>query len=466
MKKLIALLLAILMVFSLAACGAKEEPKADEQQEAAVNQEAAANQEAAEEQEPVDVVMWYLSGETDPESITNLPETVKKYYPWVNLIMEPLPGDSGPEKISIAYATNTCPDILLDGYSRISPAVNAGLTVDLTDVYEANKGVFYGAPTEGVRDGKNWYLPLYTGAAYCMVVNMDLARELGVEDLLPKDWITWSYDEFLDLCRAAKAANPNIYPMTLYAADQSSDAWDYAWILGNGAKILNDDHTATAVNEPGNREKIIEVLEVYQTLVKEGLVPDGVASMSDSAPTELFRSGQALLWSGAAYSYVGENYLMMQKGELPEFELNAVSMPTADGKEPPMSSSWGTTGFAVFNDNGNAEAAKLVVDAILKDQQTREGIVNEYGTLSVNNDVTVDYQNDEINAIMERGKGYTAQYATSEFGILEPFWSDFRGTFYVLKQDLFVGNITPEEFVEKWAANGDAAIENYLSSVN
>lgn len=475
MKKVIALLLALVMVVGMAACGGQSEGDTIPQQLAANDSGSAGGDAAApekkddgsadtgEDKEPVTLSFWYFA-ETGVDPIWEaFAEQVHETYPWITLELEVLPGDTGPEKFTVACATGTTPDIYCDGYSRIAPAITAGLTVDLTDVVEANQDLFFGEQTEGVVDGRNYYVATHSGAPYCLLINMDLAEDLGVADMIPEDRETWTYEQFLDTCRAAKAADPSVYPVALYGGSRSGDAWDYSWFLGNGAEILNEDHTATVINEGANKEKIVEVLKLYQTLIDEGLVPDGVASMIDEDVDSLYFSGR-LLFEPTAYNYLSWTNTLQEEGTAVQFRQDAVCLPTPDGREPPMTTSWGSYGYCVFGNDGHEEDAKLVIDLLLKDTATRTKLIQVSGKLPIMSDVEVSYETPEITAIMERAVAYGAQYANSTFGILEPFWSDFRETFYVQKQDLFVGNITPEQFVKNWAAAGDAVISDYLAA--
>ena len=132
--------------------------------------------------------------------------------------------------------------------------------------------------------------------------------------------------------------------------------------------------------------------------------------------------------------------------------------------ETRLSASWGSSGLAAFNSNGKGEYAKLVIDATLKDQEFRAAMIAEGGWLSVHNDIAIDYGDEAMNEIMAYGISYGAVYADSTFGILQPYWTDCRGVFYPLKQDLFTGNITPEEFVDKWHESVQGIIDAYYAA--
>ena len=173
MKKLIALLLALAMVLSLGACGAKEAPEteaptAPKEETPAPAETPAEPAPAEEENAPVTLSLWiYDDGDVVTDLYEEFAASVNEAYPWITIETEVLPYDSGPEKFVVACATNTTPDLYFDGYSRIAPAVKAGLTVDVTDVIQ-NNNVFISQQKDGIMaDGKYGYVSTATGAAYC-----------------------------------------------------------------------------------------------------------------------------------------------------------------------------------------------------------------------------------------------------------------------------------------------------------
>lgn len=453
MKKLISLLLVLVMVLSLAACGQTETPPAEDE---ATNAPQAEATEAAEK-EPVVLTLWALEVEGLSKVYQDWSDAVNAQYPWITIEYEPLTSDVLAEKFSVACATGTTPDLYLDGYSRIAPAVNAGLTVDLTEVVEANKDRFYGEQKDGVVDGKNYYIAYADGAPYCLVANMTLLEECGVADMLPEDMEKWTYEEFLDLCRAAKAAKPDVVPTMLYAGSRSGDAWYYSWFLGNGAQITNDDLSAVVINDGENQAKALEVLDLFSTMIDENLVPNGAASLIDADAESMFCSGNMLFYP-TAYNKVPQLYTLMQEGTCVEFEMDGVALPTADGEEAPITVSWGSQGIIGFANNGHEEEVKLAIDVLLKTPELRKAELTIRGTLSTMNDCIMEYATEDINVTMARAADYGGRCANSSFGIREAWWSDFRETFYVQLQDYYVGNIDGETLLGNWQTAANAVI--------
>ena len=133
--------------------------------------------------------------------------------------MKLLSYDAGPEKLTIAMATNATPDFMQDGLSRLAPGIQGNLCADVTDLIGRLGGILLkGFEKEGVKDGKNYYVPTNTNNGYNFAVNIDLAKTLNVFDLLPADKIHWSYAQFLDFCRKATAAgkSKSIYATQLF----------------------------------------------------------------------------------------------------------------------------------------------------------------------------------------------------------------------------------------------------------
>lgn len=459
MKKLIALILALVMALSMMACGAKEEsnPEATPKPAPEVAPDNTTPEDVAEA-EPVTVSLWiYDDGEAVTELYDEFAASVNEAYPHITLEVEVLPYDKGPEKFSIACATNTTPDLYFDGYSRISPAVKAGLTLDVSDVIAAND-VFVAEQKDGIMENGGYgYLSTATGAAYCLFVNMDIAERVGVADMLPDDKLTWSYDDLLAICRAAKAADPSIIPIDLFAGTQSSDAYTYSWFLANGVDLTNDDLTATAFNEGENREKAIELLNFYKTLIDEGLTNEAPATAADLDTSGLWSAGQVLFFHGA-FSNTMNWYTNMEDGNSVPYAYDALGIPNATGKAPSVVCNWGSYGYAAFGNNGHEEAAKLVLSHWLQDPYWQSQLSNLTGRLSVMSTTTADYPTEEIATTMARGAAYGAEYAVSDFGILESWWADFRGTFYPNLQEFYIGAVDAGTMLDNWQAAADAVI--------
>lgn len=411
----------------------------------------------AEEKAPVALNVWYYDDGDEADAAYQMwADAVKEAHPWITLEFETLPYDSGPKKFTVACATGTTPDIYVDGYSRIAPAIHAGLTIDLTETIQAHKEAFIDEVKDGIVDGKNYYITTVNGAPYCVTCNLDLAAELGVADMLPADFMSWSYDDFLAICRKAKEADPSVIPVSLFAGSQSSDAWYYTFYLANGGKITNEELTATVFNSDEYRGKILETLGFFKTLIDEKLVPDGCATMIDQDIDTYWFSGKLLFMHGA-FNNMSYYNAMQKEGTSVPYAFNAFNVPTSSGVTGP-SASWGSSGMCGFNNNGNEEAIRLAFSVFLEHPEIQGTLSTATGRLPFIAGANVEFETEVITNTMARGAEYGAKYNTSDFGIMEPWWTDFRATHYPQLQDFYTGKIDAETMLKNWQEAGDAVI--------
>ena len=223
MKKLIALLLATLMVIGLfTGCnGGSDEPGTDN---------PAATDPANAGKTPVNLSWWTFESDVMTPKLEAWAERLHDTYPWITIEWTWLPADTGPEKLTVAYATETYPDIISDMYDRLAPAVDAGLTFNLQPAIDKIPGLTLG--TEGFVGEEPHYIWVGGSTGYSISCNMDLAAELGIEEYLPDDGMTWGYEDFLACLRAAKEAG--YYGIDLFAGSQSSDMWYYTFFFAAG----------------------------------------------------------------------------------------------------------------------------------------------------------------------------------------------------------------------------------------
>lgn len=439
MKKVLSLMLAAMMLLSMATAA------------------------YADGEEPVTLMLWtYADGELAEEGYRLWIDQVHEAYPYINIDYEVLPYDSGPEKFTVACATpGTTPDLYFDTYSRCAPAIGAGLTLDVTDLREEYADKFLGPQTDGIVDGRYHAIVNNTGAAYCMFMNMTMIKDAGLESMLPEDHLTWSYDEFLALLRALKEAYPDAYPLGLFAGSQSSDMWYYSWLVGNGVELTNEDLTATAFNVGENREKAMQTIELFKTISDEGLCNPGAATTVDTESMDLWRAGKTVIAHGA-YSNTSAWQREMDEGTCMEFEYDAYAMPTFEGKEVPMSGSFGSYAFIAFDSHDEAknDAIRKAIAVYLENPECQTMATNSTGRLSTMTDTVMEYDTEAIAEIMERGTAYSATHTDSSFGVLEDWWTEFRGAFYPNLQDLYAGNIDAGTLLDKWQAAGDEVIAN------
>nr|WP_308625869.1 extracellular solute-binding protein [uncultured Eisenbergiella sp.] len=476
-RKILAVLLAGMM---LAACqGNAEVPETKDtaavsaetvetaktpDQEASVRETAADTPQA--DLEGTEITFWYmpLYEGFDEKMSRDLAQEVKDKY-GIILNTEVLTWDAGPEKVTVAMATGATPDLYLDTYSRIAPAIGGGLTADITDTAQALSPLLYeGVLDTGKLDAVQGYIPINLSQGYNITVNVSLAKELGIYDLLPEDKIHWSYEEFLEFCRAAreKGEDQNIYATQLFAGSKSSDAVYYSFLMSGGSDILNEEHTLVAVDET----KAAETLGLFRTLIDEELVPAGAATTVDNDIRPNWYSQKlACMFVSTGTGEAVNVKKQIDSGDIQAFDVDIYEIPTPDGKADPHVMSWGSTGFTVFKNSGDeakTEAARKVIQTFLENQEYSQEVCVQTGNSTVLKDLNVDYGDETLNEQAKRAAASTAAYADSSIGVLEPWWSDFRETFYVQLQSYFTGDKSAETMLGDWKTSGDEVITKAL----
>jgi len=379
-------------------------------------------------------------------------------YPNVDVEYQLIPWEGVTEKMEIAMSTGTTPDVFLDGTARTAKLPTSGLVEDVSDVIADFDDWYDAVLAIGQIDGKHYLVPATTIACSALAVNVTLAKELGVYDLLPEDRESWTFEQLYNFIEAASVAGKDkgIYGTTLYAGSQTSDDIMYTLMLSNGGKILSDDRSECLANSP----ECVRIVEMLKKINDNGYCVPGAASMeSDST---FFLSEKAVL----AFNTAAANTMIQMEesfrdgliGRVPEILNYAV--PTVDGKPGMNSASWGANCFAVFTNGNDAQtiaAAKVFVKTFMDTPEMALAIWNYAPTYTPVRDIGLVYTNENalIASEVALRAEWSGKYSNSTFGILESYWPQVRTCFYPELQAVYAGTKTPQEAMDSFKANVD-----------
>lgn len=374
----------------------------------------------------------------------------------VTITIEELNFDGIGEKLESAMMTGTTPDIYIDGTARTAKLPSTGLTADVSDVIGALDGWNEGAVQIGEVDGAYYLVPITLMPSTILTVNVSLAKQYGVYDLLPEDRVSWDWPQFMAFLEACgeKSLADGVYPIALYAGSQSSDIAYYTMLLSAGAEILNADHTAAAVNTPA----AVQAMAYLKEMQDKGLVYPGVAEMKDQDVSGLFLNGKVIvdLTCNGGLSALPAFQQAVNEGVLTEVpEIQGYAWPTLDGSASKCAT-WGANCAAIFENDGDAEkieAAKGFLKAMVSDETFNEALWSanlNYGPARETG-VQLTIEDEQITRELEM-KSVFAQYNDSAFGILESYWGEIRQYFYPEMQSMILGSKTPEEAIQGFEA--------------
>ena len=255
MKKYLSLLLALVMVLSLAACGAAPAEEAAPAETEAVAENAAAETEApVEKGDPTTIRMWFHGSTVTPDASAKVMEELNKYLvEKINVTLEPIWGTWGDFDASVQTALAGSDDV--DIYFTCNWSGNEynkyakdGYWVKLDDmlpkvapelVETIPQGIWDCAKTEGI-DGMGIYaVPGLkdTATQNCWDVNVTLLNELGYELPEKLDYFSAEFEEMLQKAKDAKGAD--FYPLLIEPAVLERMVNHSSIVTGDTVQILS-----------------------------------------------------------------------------------------------------------------------------------------------------------------------------------------------------------------------------------
>ena len=329
MKKLLALLLALTMVFALAACGGEPAP---------AESAAPAPAESAEPApaEGVTITLWtYPIGKwTDEATVKDLIADFNAAYPDITVQVEYLDYTNGDDKVNTAIEGGQAPDIVPAG------------------TYESIIGSCTSA------NGEVYELPVCM-IAHCMAINRDVFEAADALQYLDEESHTWnSVDDFFKAVQAVyDAGNP--YVGTIYCGGQGGDQGTRALITNvSGGTYANAEHTEYTYASQENAEGLARLY-----------AQDGI------------NFDTAIVASDEIQNFVNGTFQMAFCWNISQEVNNADALgfdvlPMAFPSDTTPSLQGGIWGFGVFNngDDARIEAAKTSIQFMTSEEEYAKAV--------------------------------------------------------------------------------------------
>ena len=244
MKKILAMLLALVMVLGLCACTVEEAPAPTEAPKVENPVENTPATEAGPA--PVEISLWtYPIGKwVDAETVASLIADFNAAYPHITVNVEYLDYTNGDDKLSTAVEGNKAPDIIMEGPERLIAKWGAeGYLVDLKDIVPAGTYESVVATCTSA-NGELYELPVCM-ITHCMAINRDVFEAAGALQYLNEETRTWnSVEDFFKAVQAVYDAGHE-YVGTIYCGGQGGDQGTRALITNiGGGTYANAEHTA------------------------------------------------------------------------------------------------------------------------------------------------------------------------------------------------------------------------------
>lgn len=360
MKKILALLLALVLVFSMVACGAKEEAPAAKEEAPAASEEKKEEAPAAEEG-GVTINFWTLWNENEPAAEL-YKEAIAAYEADTgNTVVVNWAGRDISKVMVASLDAGEAIDVFDNDAQWIAAYMSPDYLLKLDDYITQPYGRTDGKPlNETLMPILNTYAKEFQGLdSYYFVpafpniaaifYNKDILEEAGVEEIS----MDWTWDDFMDVCQKIKEAG--YYPMTV------DDAY-YCMMLGvylemaNGPEWIHEMQADTT-GEMWGEASVLQMAEAYAEMYEKGY-------FSPSTGSNVFPAGQQEIPLGTTAMYLNGSWYPNEVSAVagPDFNWGAAPFPNIpNAAESNKYISFVCNGFCVNkNTEYPAEAVELV----------------------------------------------------------------------------------------------------------
>lgn len=454
MKKLIALVLAGVMTFSLAACGSSK-PAAETPAAAPAETKAEATDTVAEpaadasgdEALAADITLWtYPIGKfQDASTVDGFIASFNQIYPDIKVSVEYLDYTSGDDQVTAAIEAGTTPDIIMEGPERLVSNWGAkGKMIDLKDLWDDEALKDISATSEAVvnacksPEGVFYEYPLCM-TTHTMAINYEMFEAADALQYINEDR-TWTTENFEKALQALKDNGVGTTGV-VYCGGQGGDQGTRALAMNlYNAKYTDANHTEWTMNS----EAGVKGLQQLVDWSKAGLIGyDAGAVASDEL--QLFANGTIAM----TFCWNASNE--MTYASQVAFTPYPVAFPSESGTPELCGGIWG---FGVFDngDDNKAAAAKKFIEFICDDTVQGPLSVSSTGFFPVRSSYGNVYAGTEDEARMEVF-GSFLQWLGDYYNVTGG-WAEQRTAWWNLLQQIFGGE------------DVQTAADNYVNTCN
>ncbi len=366
MKKILALVMALCMIFALAACGQQAAPAP------AANDAPAAEAPAAEAPAgATEISLWtYPIGKWGDEATVKALTDAFTAETGIAVKVEYLTYADGDDKVNTAITAKQAPDLVMEGPERLVSNWGAnGYMVDISDLFDdTDKSEINAAALAAcfAPNGAAYEYPLVM-TAHCMGINYNAFVEAGADQYINKDTHTWTTEQFFQAVQALYDHFGGTVG-AVYCNGQGGDQGTRA-LVNNlyGGTFTNDEHTAYTWDDPLN----IKALKALYD--QDGI--DFDASIVGGDEIANFYNGifkMAFCWNIA--QQLNPNSADTGAGlTLNGDEIVFMAFPSEDGTAKLQGGIWG---FGIF-DNGDPariDAAKQFIKYMCDSEHTVDAV--------------------------------------------------------------------------------------------
>jgi ABC-type glycerol-3-phosphate transport system substrate-binding protein len=242
---------------------------------------------------PVTLEWWSSAslGLSQEDEFKQILAEYKKVAPHVTINYNAIPTTGLDEKMNVAIASGSFPDLYVDAVNRLVPLYIRGVTTGL-DSYitsDYNLGDYVSSAKDIMTIDGKLAMFLMEVRSEVLLVNKDLFAKAGVESLLPDAKTqTWTRDNFAKAVEAIGKLGNGVYGMGLVASEAANDKFLDGYVYSDGDEWTNKEYTKMTYNSPGNVKKLDWIIK----LANSPYAVPGAAGTKVTDMYELFKQGK------------------------------------------------------------------------------------------------------------------------------------------------------------------------------
>lgn len=408
----------------------------------------------AAQSKPVEITWWNypnfatVDGELGKYE-KQMIQAFNQKYPNIKVNVEMISFNGGPEKVNVAIASNSAPDIIFDYPGRITDYARQGIMVDLSGMF-SKKDMKDINPTilDACKYNGRIYQYPFNVANFMMAVNKTMFEQAGLSKYLPlgrKDRL-WTTDEFTAALKAIAKARPDVAPFVFYCKTNQGDQGTRTMAINLfGGDVMNADMSAYTMNKGGP----VKFLNWVRGGVKEGWIPKGGEAMTSGDAIDSFLQGKAAFT--ILYSNVLRNTNAGKK-TVP-FDEAFLPWPTPKGAKPRLDTYIGTVGIFDNGDKAKVDAAKKFVDFMINDPVWGPKNLAATGGFSARASAASPYSDPEAQFAGSMVK-YTHRYYNTVKGFVA-----MRTYWFPNLQAAMLGLKTPQAALDEFVASANTTLK-------
>ena len=422
MKKVLALLLTLAMLATLAACSVQKEGN-----NGAAN---SGNDSEGGDTATTAITMWtYPIGNWgNAETVDGILAEFNKVHPEISVKVEYLDYSNGDGMVNTALEGGTAPDIIMEGPDRLVANWGAaGKMVDLSDMWTDEVKADIAATSEVVEsackwtDGAYYEYPLCM-TTHCMAINYEAFEAAGALQYIDEETHTWTTENFVKACEALRDAGYAV-PGIVYCGGTGGDQGTRALVRNlYSADFTDAEHTKYTMNS----ENGIKGLQLLIDMVNDKSMTYDAGIVASDELT-LFANGTSCMsfcWNASNWATYAS-----QAG----FTPFAMTFPTDDGQPELDGGIWGF-GIVDKGDQAKIDAAKTFIDFVCNDESQASDSVYATGFFPARSSLGDIYAGTEKEGYSEflMFMPYLGDYYN-----VTPKWSEQRTAWFEMLQAAF-----------------------------